>query len=441
VSGNKVPGYKPSQSFLFNIDAANLGGKMKRPIALVVSLLFAFTFAQNSSDPIAKEKSRAIPEIKDPPKETGSNWLNPTYQQRRKPNSASSCPPIIETNSGGGNVDPTAGLTPVSESLGELNPETLTQVKKKMGELKSEAAEENPGATFERAGVYAQIRAQVKADNPGKEIPPFPRIVELMGSFDWRQYKVNGAVRNQTYKENTPHERICKSCWVFASVTALEDNYRLQLSKLQWTVKKDGQEIAGNKFGAYRVNLSEQALLDCLAAEKGACTTDRHETALKYLADIGVPLETDNTYKAQGRSGRCQSLMEMNPPLKLFRAEAWGYVIRDPWKIPDVMRLKKALVMRGPLVVTVFADEAFRKYPGGCVFKSDAQGANNHAVVLVGWDDAKQAWLIKNTRGAKWGDGGHMWIAWGSNGIGRWATWVRAPLLTENPFPPIKPGK
>ena len=44
----------------------------------------------------------------------------------------------------------------------------------------------------------------------------------------------------------------------------------------------------------------------------------------------------------------------------------------------------------------------------------------NHAILLVGWDDAKGAWLLKNSWGPAWGVDGFMWIDYGAN---RWA-WV-----------------
>jgi cathepsin L len=103
------------------------------------------------------------------------------------------------------------------------------------------------------------------------------------------------------------------------------------------------------------------------------------------------------------------------------------------------MQLKQALLEHGPLVVLVHMDNAFKAYKGG-VFNERSQGKVNHAVVLLGWDDTKRAWLIQNSYGNKWGTkmidepwaiAGYMWIEWESNGIGQFAAWVDAYIDFE----------
>jgi cathepsin L len=50
----------------------------------------------------------------------------------------------------------------------------------------------------------------------------------------------------------------------------------------------------------------------------------------------------------------------------------------------------------------------------------------NHVVLLIGWDDEKQAWLVKNSWGESWGEKGFAWIRYGSNNIGVFAAWIEA---------------
>ncbi|HOA06363.1 MAG TPA: C1 family peptidase, partial [Spirochaetota bacterium] len=48
----------------------------------------------------------------------------------------------------------------------------------------------------------------------------------------------------------------------------------------------------------------------------------------------------------------------------------------------------------------------------------------NHAIVIVGWDDSKKSFLIKNSWGEDWGEKGYMWIEYGCNNIGRGASYI-----------------
>jgi len=69
----------------------------------------------------------------------------------------------------------------------------------------------------------------------------------------------------------------------------------------------------------------------------------------------------------------------------------------------------------------------------------------NHAVTLIGWDEDKHAWLIKNSWGQGWGEPagsgtqrGYMWISYDSNNIGYGAAWVE---VTVKPVvPKTKPS-
>lgn len=67
---------------------------------------------------------------------------------------------------------------------------------------------------------------------------------------------------------------------------------------------------------------------------------------------------------------------------------------------------------------------AFQGYKSGVFNENANDNGINHAIVIVGWDDAKGAWRIKNSWSTGWGEAGYMWIKYGSNDIGYAATWV-----------------
>jgi C1A family cysteine protease len=67
----------------------------------------------------------------------------------------------------------------------------------------------------------------------------------------------------------------------------------------------------------------------------------------------------------------------------------------------------------GPVMVGVYANTAFTQYSSG-VFNGcplDATNYINHAVLLVGYNDATSSWLIKNQWG-NWGESGYIRLSY-----------------------------
>ena len=211
-------------------------------------------------------------------------------------------------------------------------------------------------------------------------------------SFDWRRFNGVTSVRDQG---------ACGSCWAFGTLSAFEAGWRI----------RNGEEI----------DVSEQDVLDC--SRVGNCSGGWW--AFDYLVNRGAATEAGYPYRA--KQGSCTE--ETARP---YKAATWGYVdIGDVKDRAHIDKLKDALCKFGPLAVTVLATEAFQAYTGGDVFNECAAGDINHAVTLIGWDDTRQAWLIKNSWGTGWGDTcgygserGYMWIAYGCNSIGAYAAWV-----------------
>ena len=121
-----------------------------------------------------------------------------------------------------------------------------------------------------------------------------------------------------------------------------------------------------------------------------------------------------------------------------YKALTWGYV-DGKGGLPSTGQLKAAMCQYGPLAVGMFVDPAFQiamrdQHDPNYVFQTTNQGNINHGVELIGWDDDKQAWLIKNSWGDKLGYEGFMWIHYGSSSLGDGAAWAEVqPAVIANP--------
>lgn len=212
-----------------------------------------------------------------------------------------------------------------------------------------------------------------------------------VSAFDWRRLGKVTSIRDQ---------RTCGSCWAFATIGAFEGSYLIR--------NADG------------INASEQQVLSCSGV--GNCSGGWW--AFDFLIHHGVASEANYPYTATDTP--CMG----NVPSP-YRAVAWGYVHANGG-VPSVGEMKQALCQYGPLAVAVRATVEFQSYRSG-VFNQRDLGNVNHGVTLIGWDDTKNAYLIKNSWGPSWGEdggfgseGGFMWIAYDSNSIGFGAAWVRA---------------
>ena len=223
--------------------------------------------------------------------------------------------------------------------------------------------------------------------------------------FDWREQGLDvGEVGFQGWK--------CRSCWAFASVDAAQASRQLAAMRAG---KKDFNE-------KNRPNVRQ--LMSCMYPKsKDYCLeTPQFWDTFTYMIDEGLPLGGFSKY--DGDEDKFD--WECDPKTRV-KALTWDYVSGQPQEIASKEALKEALIVYGPLVTAMNMDTCLPLY-GGKIF-NEAQNSKEtdeafHDVLIIGWDDTKGAWLIKNSYGAEWGDKGFGWIKYESNNIGRWAAFI-----------------
>ncbi|MDD2772711.1 MAG: C1 family peptidase [Elusimicrobiales bacterium] len=211
-----------------------------------------------------------------------------------------------------------------------------------------------------------------KADLKG-DVPP---------SIDWRSNGGNfvSGIRNQAK---------CGSCWAFSMTAALES----YLMRVKHTSDPD---------------LSEQVMLSC----SGVGTCKGGQLHGDFLKTTGLPPESDYPYIAQ--DGNCASAaagwQDRAKDNRVVSVASIGYSL--PFMPVNIDDIKAALVKFGPLPTAYFVYEDFKNYKSGVYSYTTGKKLGGHAVLLVGYNDAEQYFIVKNSWGTNWGEDGFFKIAY-----------------------------
>lgn len=214
----------------------------------------------------------------------------------------------------------------------------------------------------------------------------------LPAAFDWRTEVAGGLqpIRNQ---------KSCGSCWAFSVTAVLES---LMMIK---------DPTAGVP------DLAEQTLVST-CSRAGDCAGG-YFNAFDYLQSPGMPNESQDPYRAVNSS--CKSGLT-----RVGKVMDWAY-IGNGNSSPTTEQMKSAIKQYGPISVTV--NGSFGSYSSG-IYNNCNSGVENHMVVLEGWNDDGQYWIMRNSWGPNWGEDGYMRIKYtGRNGgkcnnIGRTAAFA-----------------
>ena len=265
-------------------------------------------------------------------------------------------------------------------------------------------AKENPISMLplkeriKRLGAMEELNTGAAAD----ESPS--GAVTLPSAFDWRNY--NGG----NYVSPVRDQGSCGSCWAFSTTAALE-------SKALIT------------FGWPNTNLdlSEQIVVSCtdsLAPSGDARPNDCESggyasTASDFLKYTGTSLESCYYYTAL--DGTCSSACS-NWQGNVYKFTSWSSVVSGG--TADANAIKNAVYTSGPVVAWFKVYNDFYSYHSGVYSYTSGSYLGNHFVLVVGWDDSHNAFIVKNSWSASWGESGYFRISYselaGTTQFGRW---------------------
>jgi len=242
-----------------------------------------------------------------------------------------------------------------------------------------------------RGNVQYKLLRRNKTDKEPKSYLP--------SSWDWRN--VNGV----NYVSDVRNQGGCGSCYAFSSMGMLESRVNILTNNTKKLV------------------FSTQDVVSCSPLSQGCEGGFPYLVAGRYAKDYGVVEEGCNPYI--GKDGACST-----KHCAKHYSSSYNYV-GGYYGGCSEEAMKQALVKNGPLSVSFEVYDDFMLYKTGVyhhtgMLKSklevgtgsfDPFELTNHAVLLVGYGQdetsGEKYWIIKNSWGTGWGEGGYFRIVRG----------------------------
>ena len=238
----------------------------------------------------------------------------------------------------------------------------------------------------------------------GSSAPTAMARQALPSSWDWR---IDGGGAMTPVKNQAG----CGSCYTFAAVSDAESQALLDES-----ISYDFSENNAKECNWREVNN---------VAGWGSCDGGNYQMLTTLFSTKGLALEADDPYVASDVA--CNACVPYRKTLL-----DWRIISGSP--IPAEANLKQYVHDYGPIATSMYADTALGfdgTYTGTCTMFYPSIGSANHAVVIVGWSDAlpplcggdtgdpAAGWIVRNSWGSGWGDGGYFYMVYGAGDLGR----------------------
>ena len=251
-----------------------------------------------------------------------------------------------------------------------------------------------------------------------KQYPPL--VTNKPKSFSMLRYNLVTPIRDQGF---------CGSCWNFALVACAETNYLMKYSKTD--------------ADASSIDFSEQQIM--CNANVGTCEGGYSSGVAKWLFENEIRMLSEKSLPYKSGTFDYQKPKCPEPTgVGVYRVVDFGLVPIQPGKdYPEVNDIKQAILEHGAVTAAFYADmlvfkQIIRWYAGKEPYdeqkpistpKDYIPQPAGHQVAIVGWDDAIQCWIIKNSWGTSWGDNGYGLFRYGAHKIGSDATWVEVEKI------------
>jgi len=195
----------------------------------------------------------------------------------------------------------------------------------------------------------------------------------------------------------------CGTCWTFAAYGSLESSLK--------------------QFFSSEYDFSEDNVKHLHGFNFGPCDGGNEFMTTAYLSRHDGPIsEIDDPYNSSSVSEYC---LDCEPVRYVDN------VIFLPGRsdLYDNQYIKEAILNHGGIYVNMYWNNLYYNANAKTYYYDDPDNSfndHNHAVVIVGWDDSKAvtgapdvgAWIVRNSYGAAWGEGGYVYVSYYDESIG-----------------------
>jgi len=228
----------------------------------------------------------------------------------------------------------------------------------------------------------------------------------LPTTFSWRD--INGTDYTTPIRDQSP----APTCEAFGLCAALETKMQYQLKELY------NPDLSENHLYFYAGGTIEQGYVNIV-------------DAAQYLMEVGVPDEGCFPDPHRTFDYSFESLIGWEN--RTVKITEWG------WIDHDIDTMKQALIDHGPLIICIHFWQDFFHYFGGVYKHHTGEYAGGHVVTIVGYDDSKSCWIVKNSWGPKWGEKGWFRMAYDADMIAEWYGPGTGVMSIEGVYGNLKP--
>ena len=210
-------------------------------------------------------------------------------------------------------------------------------------------------------------------------------------TLDWSHKELPTAFPSDSNDWMTPvkNQGTCGSCWAFGTIGAIEGVYNIEQNNPDLDIDLAEEYVVSTCFS------------------NGDCNGGSVFPLYSFIETDGIVPESCFPYTATNSdcSSRCAN----------WASELWkiGNFTSGDYS-SDINSIKTILFKNGPVtsIMSINVDGcAF----DGDIYKCSSVNTVNHSIVIVGYSDIENCWIVKNSWGAAWNDNGYFKVGYNAN--------------------------